>query len=70
MQIELLIAPDKKIKHEDDTKILSFYTGNVQKNMQAASKRRFSSGQLMNTDHMVVSHFDAKINTVVCTLGT
>lgn len=48
----------------------SFNTGNVQKNRQAAPKRRFPSGQLMNTDHMVVSRFDVKINTLVCTLRT
>lgn len=47
-----------------------FFTGKVQKKMQAASKRLFPSRQLMNTDHMVVSRFDAKINTLVCTLGT
>lgn len=36
--------------------------------MQAASKRQFPSGQLMNTDHMV-SRFDAKIKTRSVHLG-
>lgn len=64
------LAPDKQIKYEDDSKILLLFTGSLEKKKASCFKRQFPSGQLMNTDHMVVSRFDAKINTLVCTLGT